>query len=61
MYRLCGHAWLIFVDFLLHGDRKVLKIVAKRFLEAKNSTIFIKIIYEHQQNSYKKNYQKFYA
>ena len=37
MYRLCGHVWLIFVDFLLHGARKVLKIAAKRFLEAKNS------------------------
>ena len=37
MCRLCGHTWLIFVDFFLHGARKVLKIAAKRFLEAKNS------------------------
>ena len=37
MYKLCCHAWLIFVNFLLHGARKVLKIAAKRFLEAKNS------------------------
>ena len=36
MYRLCGYAWLIFVDFLLHGARKVLRIAAKRFLEAKS-------------------------
>ena len=54
MYRLCDHAWLIFVDFLLHGARKVLKITTLMFLGARNVKNALKCMLENQQKSYSK-------
>ena len=47
MCRLCGHARLIFVDFLLHSARKVLKITIMMFLGARNVKNALKCILEN--------------
>ena len=54
MYGLYGHTWLVFVNFLLHGARKVLKTTTMMFLGARNIKNAFNCMLENQQKSHSK-------